>query len=277
MRKILLAGLTLVAAQSAAAQGALGPQGAYYLFNGDASTGFIVQGLTGSQFQTVGRDYAVAIHGNLVRTWNTDGAGAGAFNHDYDLAGNFVGNSSPASFGFNSFLDGGTDGRRNYGLTCDNPGLSRVYSAGTDWSAPVFMFNAPNTSCGLALTYHMGRGTLFAATGGQTIYELSLSGATLNSFVGGGSGDVAALAVDTDGSLWFFDNGGDGRLHNYSPTGTLVGVATVSGGTAPFGNIYGGEIAGSISAVPEPTTVAALASGLALIAAGAWRRRRTAA
>jgi hypothetical protein len=277
MRKTILTGLTLVAAQTAAAQGALGPQGTYYLFDGDSDRGFIVQGLNSTLFTTVGQDYGVAIHGNLVRTWNTESPAGSPFNHDYDLAGNFVGNSSPAPFGFNSILDGGTDGTTNYGITCDNPGASQVYGAGADWSSPTFLFTAPGGDCGLGLTYHAGRGTLFVATGGTTIWEVSLAGATLNSFnATDASGTVGALAVDVDGSLWFFDNGGTDQLYNYLPDGTFVGAATV-GGQTPFGNIWGGEIAGGISQVPEPATVASVATGLVLLAAGAWRRRRATA
>ena len=272
MRKALLAALTLTAASTATAQGALGPQGRYYLLDGDSQQGFIVQGLTSSLFQLAGRDYGVAVHGGgtLVRAYNTDGG----FNHDYDAAGSLIGNSSPATFGFNSILDGGTDGRTNYGITCDNPGVSQVYSAGADWSSPTFMFNAPNAACGLALTYHSGRGTLFTSSGGNVIYEITLAGAVVNNFAASSAtGHVAALAVDTDGSLWFFDNSGTGTLQNYTPSGGFVGSAVI-GGAGVFGNVWGGEI-GAVATVPEPATVATVATGLLLLGARAWRRRRS--
>ena len=74
-------------------------------------------------------------------------------------------------------------------------------------------------------------------------------------------------------SIWDAPEGQGGQTLASSLAGIIAGQAYLNFHTAQNG---GGEIRGAITAVPEPSTYALLATGLGAIGGIAWRRRRTA-
>lgn len=271
IRSLLFGAATSLALVSPlGAQGALGPLSKFYLLDGDAATGSIIQGLTNTNFGLNGRDYGIAVYGGIINTYNTNGG----TNNSYNTSGSFLGSTSAAPFGFNSILDGTTDGTWNYGITYSTPGNASVYRAGLDWSNPTFLFTASQVGSGLGLTYDPTTNSLWASgdVGGSWIFNYDLTGNLLGSFDTGIRGVVGALGMDyADGTLWFVDRNGSNRLMNYSTSGTFIGAA----GTSPLGNPWGGEFEyASRSTVPEPATFALLVPALLGVGVVARRRRQ---
>ncbi len=146
-------------------------------------------------------------------------------------------------------------------------GFGNVFSVGTDGSGFQNL---------LSFT-----GTGGAASGAYPYGSLTLSGTTLYGITqqGGSHGDGNVFSVGIDGSgyddLYDFTGGGDGRDPQGNLTlsgGTLFGMTDLGGNLAVNGGLGGGTV--FALTVPEPSTLALIASGAAAVGAYRWRRRR---
>lgn len=110
--------------------------------------------------------------------------------------------------------------------------------------------------------------TLFVANGGDgTIHTFNATtGASTGTLV---SGLTGAQGVTVYGSSLFV-TGSDGTVKGFDATtgAVLAGFTTITGLSSPYGIVVG-----SMSAVPEPSTYAAIA-GAAMLGFAVWQRRR---
>jgi hypothetical protein len=257
---LLTAVLSLTVASSAFA----GP--VIYFFDGDSSTGLIVNTNTSSftTFSTFNHAYPVAIVGNSIVLQGRDDASAtgGA---TYDLNGNFTGSIPGQDAAVSQLLDGTTDGITNYAVQCCSD-TNSVWAASLTWQNFTPLFSLPEGESGI--TYDSANNSLYLVDFAGTLFQYSLTGTLLNTYAGD-SGIESGLSYDsaTD-TLWGTINHSDSVVQE-TTTGTVLQTLTVTG-LSGF-NIYGGEIAAGGSAVPEPGTT--MLVGAALLAVGLISKR----
>ena len=114
-------------------------------------------------------------------------------------------------------------------------------------------------------------GGLLVASGGGLVYRFNAAGAVVDTYNIGGF--LFALNLDPDGTSFWTANINSGQIYRYDiATGALINTftaATPITGLAVFGEITQG---GPQSGVPEPSTFALSALGVALLV---WRRQRS--
>lgn len=223
-----------------------------YVFNGDSDTGFIVDtdAQTFTSFDTTDADigYAVAVTDRVILGDRDDRVAA-----EYDLNGNFTGNTFPGGGNFSQLLDGTTNGiDANYGIECCDTTIS-VTVADLNWQNQSVLFDIPFNGSGI--TYDPSTDTLWVSTfDNGDIRNFSLTGTELSSFPATdiSAGDACCMAYDTEtDTLWIGENNTN-VLYNYSKTGTLIESITIPGWDP--GNIYGAE-AVMVGALPESVAV----------------------
>lgn len=249
-----------------------------YVFNGDADDGFIVDTATDSftTFATSEADigYNVAVTDRIVLGDRDDGIAA-----EYDLNGNFTGDTFPGGANFSQLLDGTTNGiDSNFGVECCGVQNS-VTVADLNWQGQSVLFDISFEGSGI--TYDAMTGTLWVSGFDDLVRNFALGGAELNSFSTAAeiSGSPCCMSYDeaTD-TLWIGENNSN-VLYNYDKTGTLIDSVAITG-WAP-GNIFGAEIAISGTVLPATQSVptvgawgmVVLAFVLMVLAGSALRRR----
>ncbi len=259
MIKSLLTTALLAGAIAAPVQAA-----SYYLFDGDSSAAVeIANGVVVNSFSTFGLAYPVAVTSTIWLGGRDNGGSV-----EYTLAGTPTGNTAAGGALITQLLDGTSDGSRNYGVTCCS-GQNVVTIANADWSNQQTLFNLSENGTGIA--FDTSTGTLFVSGFGGTIMNYALDGTVLGSF----GADLVALAYDRASDSLFGWNRNASSLDQYSKSGTLLQSQVVNVGAFGVSNPFGGEIAASAAAVPEPASWALLIAGFGLTGA-AMRRRRTA-
>lgn len=314
MKKFRLFACALVAVSSASAALA-GPTGRYYVTDESGfNKVWQFQGSTVTSFATVpagGADGPIIVDGNTNTVRSVKGGFSGGAGpspgSEYNFAGGVVGGVSldfSAHAGYGRVLDAAFDGTNAY-IVAGLFGSAGVFKYNADFSGPgVLMFNLPGAAqfTSQGITYDTTTNTIWTsdydfgatATGGR-VRQWSLAGAELASFVvmdnlGNASERNTALAYDfTDDTFWMnahVENTlgiGIGEFWQFSRTGTFLSKfhGKQFDASAPSDILYwGGEIraTGQPTGVPEPGSIwLVAAAGAALVAAGAGKRRPSAA
>ncbi len=254
MRKLLV--LAVVAAAQTTWAGTL------VLTAGDQSTNALINGSTVTTFAQApnvigggpGDEYALAVLGTIRTLGNGNQGGVYQYSGgDYLLNGTPTGVNYAYPTSTNAdFYDGATNGVNNFSVDYRT---GNVYSFGTDWSNPLFLFTTQANDLGI--TYDSVNQSLWVANyNGTNVRDYSLAGTLLSSFTA--NAGVFGLAMDySDNTLWA-DN--QGTLYQYDRAGNQL--STFADGLSL--NTLGAEFQFS-SAVPEPGTAFLGIAGLAAI------------
>jgi hypothetical protein len=201
--------------------------------------------------------------------------GGSATAGQYTLSGTPTGTSwnrttPPAGETFAGFLDGTSDGTHNYTVDELN---SNVIATDLNWQSPSILFPLScDLSC-LGITYDPSNNSIWVgkidfAAGSIVgiIDDYTLSGTLLSGFTATGIPPDALAFDPADGTLWL---SGDGinLLFQYSTSGVFLQSGTPTG--LPQISYNAGEFS---EAVPEPTALVLLGSGLLSLAM--MRRRK---
>lgn len=273
MRKIpfyrLVLGATLLASAGAGAQTGLLYTTVHNDF-GDFIFGLQHSGISTSWSQVHGQEMAIAVSGDVRTNWA-----------QYTLNGASTGTAYGGGPGG---YDGATDGVFNYGLW-----YCSVYRSDRDWqhSTQLFSMNVDECLNGYAsgITWDPFTNSLWIAANDyldrtQAISRWSMDGVLQQMFYFGGGynyGWNGPLAMDySDGTLWLDVSGPSYPLQKvntfYQLSTSGVVLDTVTYALGPNEWVYGAEF----NYVPEPSTVALLATGLIALIPVARRRQRTA-
>ena len=262
MRKLLLVATLLGSAATAHAQAT-----PYYILDGDAQRGFIIQGgvlqstfllpytngwpLYAPRFDASGSTFLVS---------NRDASGAVEFN----ASGTPTGTTYSNGGGVDQLLDGGTDGTYAYAVRCCST-ADGIYRGSMSFGGMSLLSSWGNSG----VTFANSIGHLFSLDFAGNLFELALDGTLLNTW-GTQIGRPTALAYEAStNSLWLAANGTN-QVYNYSLAGQRLSSMAVAG---LAGNFYGGEMANAVIVTPEPATLGLFATGLLGIAGVARRRR----
>lgn len=270
MKKLLFTLLSLAAASTLSAQSTN-----FYILNGDANAGFIVRnGAVQSTFTLNGpagagpqAQYALRVNSSGMVVADRDGSKT----TNYTLSGVAGSSTSNPGQSLDQFLDGGTDGTFTYAARCCS-NADGIYKGNMNFGGMTQLVSGFQAS---GVTY--GAGFVWAtAIGDNVLRQFTTGGSLVNSWNLGSLGNsLGALAYESStNSLWFGINNSN-SIYNYSLTGQQLNHLNVDG---LGGNFWAGEmIAGDAvpSTVPEPSTYALMAAGLAAVAAVGRRRRRT--
>lgn len=235
----------------------------FYVFDGDAQRGFIVQNGNATVFNTFGLGYPVSVR-NTVWLGDRDNREA----REFDLAGNPTGNTSAGGPVITQILDGTTDGINNYGGVFS---AGRVTIANLDWSNQSVLFNLPDSAAGI--TYDPTTNTLFVGLFNNQLQQYSLTGTLLNTFQTQFFMRSLAYEALTD-TLWFAQGS---QVRQLDKSGNLLNTVNVTGTNfGGFGNNFGGEMPiirnGGGANAPEPGSAALALLGLSAL--GLWARRK---
>ncbi len=210
----------------------------------------------------------IAISGTTVRTAGfTSGQAGNVYNFDgtatgqTDLLPNIVQNA----------YDSTSDGQFNY-LVDFSQGA--VFRTDLDYSNPIQLFGGVGPGNFLGITYDGSNNSLWISGWGLSeVRDVTMSGTVLSSFT---PRDAAGTALNTlggfalnptTGTLWMTTAAQDGQFREYNRAGVLQQTVSFANLAGVF--ILGGEFV----SVPEPSTYALLAVGLAAVI---WLRRRRA-
>lgn len=249
---------------------------------------------TGSAFDAAGNLYVTDFSANSVSRFNTLGVLQGTFGSGYstpesivfDRSGNvYVGNVGGGIRKFNSagnplanfnagrvdFIDLAADQRTMY--FTQEEGEVRAYDVVNDVALPNFATGLGGEA--FALRILSGGGMLVA--NGFNIVRLNNVGSIVQTYDVDGVGNWFALNLDPDGESFWSGSFGNGTLYKFGIESGLVSttINTGLGGDRLYGVSIFGEITqgGPPTTIPEPSTVALLAIGLAAVGVGVRRRR----
>jgi sugar lactone lactonase YvrE len=250
---------------------------------------------TGSTFDKSGNFYVTAFSANQVAKFDTNGtlldaawsSGFGASNESivFDAAGNaYIGYAGAAAIRkvdadgnelavYNvhqntDWIDLAEDQKTIY-YSAESSTIEK-WDTATDTDAGVFATGTPPL---FAKRLRPGSGELLVASGSGNVFRYDASGTLIQTYpIGFG---VFALNLDPDGtSFWTGQTGGqEVRKIDIATGAVLQSWSTGEGqlfGLAVLGEVQAGG--GGVGGVPEPSTYALFASGLAAIIA--FRRRR---
>jgi hypothetical protein len=275
LRTITLA-VTLLAGGAASLEA--GPISVWYLTAGDQGTNWMVQAASANSFAQAnpefGGEYAVAVSGT-VRTLGSGNQGLGGPAHDgsqYTLGGVYTGVDYPYPLAGVAFYDGTTNGTTNNFAVDFLSG--DVYSTDLDWSDPSLLFSTGRGIGGvLGITYDASNDSIWISgwdTGNVSNY--SMGGVLLSSFSTGFT-TMTSLALDpADGTLWMGSQATMGTFYQFSKAGVLLDTETYAAMSQQ--NTLGGEFNVDVAAIPEPTSIGLLATGLVGLLARRYRRNR---
>lgn len=236
----------------------------YFLFDGDAKRAVEIDGgRVVNAFDIQGLGYPVSITDTI---WLGDRDNMGSV--EYKLDGTPTGNTGVGVTPITQLLDGTTNGRVNYGVTCCD-GQNYVTVANLDWSEQSRLFSVDFEGAGIA--YSSRSNSLFVSNFGTEIVQFSLEGQVLGSFDLGKSLYGLAYQASSD-TLWGWDAASQ-SLEQYTMDGKFVQGQRVDVVTFGITNPYGGEFAFAAAAVPEPAAWAMFILGFGLVG-GSMRRRQ---
>lgn len=238
-----------------------------YITNGDASQMQAIDVTTGAITYTATTHsigYPIAVR-NTIWIGQRDNTGP---SREYDLNGNFTGNSVNLSGGnTGNFVDGAVNGTTNYTITAFST-LGEVYSTQSDWQNPTLMFSTTTSTQWVGITYDPVLNRLWLAD--QTTFRrYTLAGVEEASFAH--TADRSSIAYDpATNSLWLVPNNANAPLEHYATDGSFLGSVTTP---TRSDNVWGAEF--SAAAVPEPTTIALCSVAFAgAIATSRWGKKR---
>ena len=226
----------------------------YYLFNGDASTGWqITNGVVTNTFSTFSLGYPVAIRNTIWLGQRDDDRAV-----EYTLGGVATGNTSVGGDNFSQLLDGATGFAANYGVECCGA-TNSVTVANADWSNQQVLFNLGTSGSGIA--FDPNDSTLWISAFGGTITHYSLAGANLGTINLGARLMIGLAYESLTDTFWGFDRNSN-NLVQFSRAGVVLADVDIPNFNP--GNPFGGEMAfNGQAAVPEPATLALLGLGVA--------------
>jgi glucose/arabinose dehydrogenase len=212
-------------------------------------------------------------------------ASGSGLNHPTDMAFDGSGNLFVINFGNNTIAKVTPGGVVS---TFVSSGLSSPQDIAVSSNGTVFVSDSGNSSIdkittgGLLsafaqsnITFNQPHGLAFDGSGNllvgvtanNTILKLDPSAGITNFATGVGSNSIFDLAFDPSGNLMVSTSAG--TLLQFNSAGAAIGtVPFASGFSTPLFIAYG-----SVSAIPEPSTYAAIA-GVAMLGFAGWRRRR---
>jgi hypothetical protein len=237
-------------------------QSVLYITNGDSASLQAIDVTTGSILYTATTttiSYPIAVR-NTIWIGQRDNSGPSI---EYQPGtGAPTGNQvTLTGTNFGEFVDGAVFGNLNFTLTAFGS-TATVYQTNIDWSNPVALFNVSGNDL-VGITFDSVLGTLWISDT-NSIYQYSLGGTLLSQFTHVTEAGSLAFQASTN-SFWFVPNNAGAPLLQYSPTGALLQSLTTP---LRSNNVWGAEF----EAIPEPSTVALLGTGLILAVAGSRRR-----
>jgi len=235
----------------------------YYLFDGDAFTGYKIANGTVTTFKTFYPGYPVAIRDSI---WLGERDDLGA--REFTLNGTPTGRTTTGGNNFSQLLDGTAGPSHNYGVECCG-GQNSVTVANSDWTGQRVLFNIPFNGSGIA--YDSRTNSFYVSEEARpAVFHYSLGGELLDRF--DLSQQLVGLAFEeaTD-TFWGF-NRSTHNLVQFNRSGALLQDMDIPG-FAP-NNPWGGEmpIGASPTPTPEPASMLLFATGAALAYGGRWRR-----
>ncbi len=261
MKRLALTAALVLTATAAQAQSTK-----YYINDGDANTGFILQG--GILTSTYTLDpvngypmYPLLFTGSDFVVANRSGSAA----VQYDANGTPTGTTySNGGQSVDQLLDGGTDGTHSYAARCCS-GANGIYAGDLQFGNMTQISSLGSTG----VTFASSVGDLFALDFSGNLYQMTTGGTLLNTFSTGIT-NAAALAFESStNTLWFAQNQ-TGNIYQYDLSGNQVQTFLVP--QMVDYNYWGGEMPESV--VPEPSSMALLATGLPVLVGFARRRRK---
>ena len=248
------------------ALGATGPTSTLYLVNyAEFSNGTgldLIQGLTESSFPTGNQvDTCIAAFGDIRTFGYSPNDVGGRFN----LAGGpLTGGPYTNTYG-GQLHDGTSDGSYNYTVDFVTGDVLRF---DRNWASPVVLFNPTGPFTAGWITMNAADGSFWISQyGGPDLVEhRSYTGTLLSSFNSGVFGSQGLALDPIDGTLWMSSGY---TLYQFDQSGTPLQNLSFS---LPGGYWYGMEF--DTTPVPEPSSLALLAGGLAAPLMLARRRSR---
>lgn len=237
-------------------------QSLLYITDGDSSKLQAIDITTGQLVFTAttsSRAYPIVVRDTIV-LGHRDSPGATG---EYSLTDGTLIGSLKAPLGtpdWRETVDGAAAGVYNYTFAAFTNSTT-VYRTDADWSNATVAFTLTGSDL-VGITFDPASGNLWVSDSGN-VYQYTTTGTLVSQFAKT-AGRAALAYQSTTDTLWLVPNNSSGSIEQYSKAGTLLQSLTVGGRS---GNVFGAEF----QAIPEPSTYALFALGLAFVL---WLRRR---